>query len=134
LEQIKLQSDLGMSHDVQKEGKLEGVEVLIIGSGVTIVRPRLSDEQRRRRTLLWARSSSGGGVPAEAAVHGEAAALRGEAGQLRRRREAASAAGYRRKAAAGSSSGGDTKPYRPPGVESDAGERDGPGERITFHF
>jgi hypothetical protein len=35
LEQIKLQSDLGMSHDVQKEGKLEGVEVLIIGSGVT---------------------------------------------------------------------------------------------------
>jgi hypothetical protein len=30
---------------VQKEEKLEADEVLIIGSGVTIVRPRLSDEQ-----------------------------------------------------------------------------------------
>jgi hypothetical protein len=28
---------------VQKEGKLEGDEVLIIGSGVTIVRPRLRE-------------------------------------------------------------------------------------------
>jgi hypothetical protein len=32
---------------VQKEGKLEEDEVLIIGSGVTIVRLRLSDEQRQ---------------------------------------------------------------------------------------
>jgi hypothetical protein len=67
-----------------KEGKLEGVEVFIVGSGVTIVRLRLSDEQRRRRMLLRARSSSGGGVPAEAdgqaVAPGEAAVLRGRGG------------------------------------------------------
>jgi hypothetical protein len=40
LEQIKHQSDLGRSHDVQKEGKLERDEVLTVGCGVAIVRPR----------------------------------------------------------------------------------------------